>query len=348
MSFKAGINKIRKSLLILLTSKIGGVNNSINVSDIKINRILIIRPNNRLGNQLLISPLIQEIIDAFPDCKIDLFTRGGLANTLFEKYHNIDKVICLPKKPFKQLYTYINVWFKIRSHSYDLVINAERSSSSGRLATKISRARLKFYNDFDEELKERFHDYIHNAKYPVYNFRKYISHKQIDVPIPLLDLKISDEEIKKGKEILGSLVDNSKKTICLYTFATGDKCFDKPWWSDMYDKLKKEFEHKYNILEVLPIENLSQIDFKATSYYSRDIREMGSVFANSEIYFGADCGIMHLASSSLISALGLFSVTSIELYGPYGNNSQGLDVTKHSTEDILNVTREMLLTAERR
>ena len=40
-----------------------------------INKILISRPNHRLGNQLLITPLIQEIKHQFPDAKIYLFTR---------------------------------------------------------------------------------------------------------------------------------------------------------------------------------------------------------------------------------------------------------------------------------
>jgi len=35
--------------------------------------VLICRPNHRLGNQLLITPIVQEVIDVFPEAKIDLF-----------------------------------------------------------------------------------------------------------------------------------------------------------------------------------------------------------------------------------------------------------------------------------
>jgi ADP-heptose:LPS heptosyltransferase len=34
-------------------------------------------------------------------------------------------------------------------------------------------------------------------------------------------------------------------------------------------------------------------------FYSKDIREIGAVIANTEIFIGADSGIMHLASASL-------------------------------------------------
>jgi ADP-heptose:LPS heptosyltransferase len=42
-----------------------------------VEKILICRPNPRLGNQLLITPLVQDVIAT--DCEIDLFVNGGLA-----------------------------------------------------------------------------------------------------------------------------------------------------------------------------------------------------------------------------------------------------------------------------
>ena len=41
----------------------------------------------------------------------------------------------------------------------------------------------------------------------------------------------------------------------------------------IYNTLCKEFK-SYNIIEVLPVENISQIDFKAPSFYSKDVREI--------------------------------------------------------------------------
>jgi hypothetical protein len=38
-------------------------------------------------------------------------------------------------------------------------------------------------------------------------------------------------------------------------------------------------------------ENVSQIAFKPT-FYSKDIREIGAVIANTEIFIGADSGII--------------------------------------------------------
>ena len=67
-------------------------------ADIK--RILICRPNHRLGNLLLITPLLQEVIETFPSAKIDLFVKGGIAPSLFLNYSNIGRIIQLPRRPF--------------------------------------------------------------------------------------------------------------------------------------------------------------------------------------------------------------------------------------------------------
>jgi len=76
----------------------------IDISDIK--KVLIIRPNHRLGNQLLLTPLVQEVIQMFPGCEIDLFVKGGVAHPVFENYKEINNIIKLPRKPFNNIFKY--------------------------------------------------------------------------------------------------------------------------------------------------------------------------------------------------------------------------------------------------
>ena len=75
------INAFRRKLTKLLTKNIGNTQiyenyDLVNKEDIK--RILICRPNHRLGNQLLITPIVQELIEIFPNSKIDLFVKGNM------------------------------------------------------------------------------------------------------------------------------------------------------------------------------------------------------------------------------------------------------------------------------
>ena len=178
MSILGEINRFRRGAMRGLTKNIGKPKterNIILVDKTEIKRVLICRPNGRLGNLLLITPLVKEVEEMFPNCKIDLFVKGGLAPIIFEKYKAVNKTIHLPKKPFKSLIEYIKVWISITSAPYDMAINVDQNSSSGRLAVKFSKAKYKFYGDLDGELAEPKNDYDHIAKYPVYRSSFYLT-----------------------------------------------------------------------------------------------------------------------------------------------------------------------------
>jgi ADP-heptose:LPS heptosyltransferase len=347
MGVVAKINNFRRSLMRNLTKNIGKARSQediilVDKKDIK--RILICRPNGRLGNLLLITPLVQEVIEIFPNCKVDLFVKGTLSPIIFENYKNIDKIIDLPKRPFKNLLKYMNVWISIKRQNYDIAINVDQNSSSGRLAVQFSNAKYKFYGDSNLETQLVKNDYEHIAKYPVYNFRHYLTKLRFPKSnkiIAPLDLKLSSSEIAEGKKILNDIFHNDKRTICIFTFATGEKCLSEEWWENFYGKLKEEYKN-YNIIEILPVENVSQIAFKAPSFYSKDIREIGSVIANADLFIGADSGIMHLASAVQTPTIGLFSVSNIKKYEPYDNCSVAVDVNLYTKKEYLKTINSIL------
>lgn len=349
MSFSKAINEIRRILTQKLSKKIATSNlnyafDATNKPAIK--KILISRPNKRLGNLLLITPLIQDVVATFPDCKIDLLVKGSVAPIIFKNYENINQIIQLPNKPFKQLISYIKCPKTIKNKRYDLVINVDKNSSSGRLSTKYSNSKFKFYGDFDEEMLLTNTEYHHIAKYPIYSYRNNLSQLGFDVndnPIPPLDLHLNPSEKEEGKKILQQLVGNGKKTIGLFTYATGEKCLSESWWEECYEKLKIQYPN-YNIIEILPFENVSKIAFKAPSFYSKSIREIGSVIANTELFIGADSGIMHLASSVQTPIIGLFSVSDFNLnkYKPYSNNSVAINTNEKSVDDCLDAVSKIL------
>ena len=347
MNIKKEINAVRRGLMRAITRNVGSSDFERNLepnTKVEIKRILICRPNQRLGNLLLITPLVQEITATFPDCKIDLFVKGTLAPIVFENYKNIYHIIELPKKPFKNIVKYSKVWLSLKKEHYDLVINIDKNSSSGRLSAQFANSKYKFFGDENEEIQAKHKDYEHIAKYPVYDFRYHLAilgYKENDKPAPSLNLKLSSAEIANGEKKLKEIVNNDKKTICIFTFATGDKCYSESWWELFYERLKKEYKD-YNIIEILPIENISKIGFKAPTFYSKDVREMGSLMANVTIFIGADSGIMHLASASLTTTVGLFSVTNKSVYEPYSNNSTTIDTNKNGIDEWIKVIDKIL------
>ena len=342
------LNAVRRFLMQSLTKNIGvnSRNRKIDLSHkIEIKKILICRPNHKLGNLILVTPLLQEVIATFPNCKIDLFIKGNLGPILFENYENVDKIINLPRKHFSHIIQYFKAWTSLKSKYYDLAINIDKNSSSGKLSVLFCNSKYKFFGDGDEVLNSKHSDYFHIAKFPIYNLRRYLTElgfEKRELPIASLNLKLSLSEIEEGKKIVNNLVDKNDKTICLYTYATGHKCYSESWWSDFYKALKAQY-HDYNIIEVLPIENVSQIGFKEPTFYSKNIREIGAVIANTDIFIGADSGIMHLASSVKVTTVGLFSVSNIEKYQPYNNKSVAINTNDYDFNESIEILNEILI-----
>ena len=341
-------NRWRKALMKKLTREMRLTNLAGTVGGGKagITKVLICRPNHRLGNLLLISPLIQEVAETLPQAQIDLFVKGNVAPLLFRHYRQIGNIIQLPKKPAKHIFQYLRGWYSLRKNNYDLVINAVNHSSSGRIAAHVANARYRFLGDIDRDIERQFADHEHMAKYPVYSFRKFIEvlgHRRNEHRVPGLDLKLTPGEKAEGKKLLLDIVKNEKKTICLYTYATGIKCYSTEWWKDLYEKLLARYP-QYNIIEVLPVENVSQIGFRAPSFYSRDLRAIGALVASTEVFISADSGMMHLASAAKVPTIGLFKAKNLNTYAPYNEKSIALNITGNDTAECVRAVDRILPT----
>ncbi|WP_208103154.1 glycosyltransferase family 9 protein [Flavobacterium ichthyis] len=311
------------------------------VNPTSIQRILINRPNQRLGNLLMVTPLIDEIERNFPNAKVDVFVKGTLAPTIFKAFPNVDTFIRLPKKPFKEFVEYSKMWFSIRKKKYDFVINIDACSSSGRLATKVSRARFKFFGDLPNGVSILE---PHMAKFPVVYFRKCMELIGVEVKkekIPELNLRLSTDELSHGKILLEKLRGDKKNVIAIFTFATGEKNHGVIWWRKFYDLLKLAFPDSL-ILEILPAHNESAIAFEAKEFLSQDIRELGAVLHHCNVFIGADSGIMHLASAAKVPIIGLFNSNNIARYLPYGNSNIAVDTRAVSTKEIIELIKERL------
>ncbi|HEX8561723.1 MAG TPA: glycosyltransferase family 9 protein [Flavobacterium sp.] len=345
MKISKRINVYRKKFTQLLTRNIGNKRPDVlPPPDAVIKRVLICRPNHRLGNTLLITPLVQEIMHYYPECTVDLFVKGNLAPIVFQNYESVKNIIRLPKKHFSQLVQYFAGWLSIRRTHYDLVVNVDEKSSSGRLATKAANAKYRFFGGAETLLPVPADQYRHMAIKPVVDFRNFIGKsalQQLNTHIPSLDLRLSRSEVSEGRRKLHEIIDPARKTICLFTFATGTKCLPKDWWKQFYTDLRTHYPN-YNIIEVLPVENISQLEFSIPYFYSRDLREIGSMLANSNLFLGADSGMMHLSAAAHCPTIGLFSASNLRKYQPYGENNAALDVKIHSFEEIIALADKVL------
>ena len=334
------INIVRRKVFRYITGSFkNNFNKTASNNNDDVKRILICRPNHKLGNLLLLSPLIQELESTFPNSEIDLLVNQSCASQLYQSYDNVNQVIEFPQKFFTNPIKYIRTLIRLRSTKYDLAINAVRNSSSGRIFTSICNAKVKFVSDSDTDIKEK-----HIAKQVIYSLREFlptIGVKANDAVPACLDLRLANHELIDAGILVYDIVQNTQLTICLSTHPANDSCYTERWWLDLYENLHRAFPD-VNIVEVLPNKNVSRIGFRASALYSADIRELAAMIANTDVFIGVDSGVMHLASASLTPTIGLFTTTDTEKYKPYNEGSIAIKINELKIDDLIVLIKNAL------
>src|SRR5215831_8013205 len=107
---------------------------------LKPHRILVCRPNVRLGNTLLLTPLIQEIESIWPGAEIDVLSACDAAPEIFREFSCVRNIHKLPRHGARHPLQFLRGLLRARSTYYDLVIDPCPRSKSARFITRLMRA----------------------------------------------------------------------------------------------------------------------------------------------------------------------------------------------------------------
>lgn len=297
-----------------------------------IKTVLLIRPNHRLGNQLLVTPLFVELINRIPEVQITYLGKGDLSKTLFQHFKAVNRFILMPKKHFKELHNYIGVFIKVLFYKHDLVINLAEGSTSGNLLARLARAKYKVLNNKHTNLQLNIKE-VHMALRPIANFRKCFGLTDNE-PYPGLSLGFPKPYISSLKWYREKEERLQKPVLFLFTNATGNKDYDAAFWEEMATLLGQNFPN-HHLVEFLPICGTSKLNGIIDQFYSKDLMEMAKVLACGDIMITGDCGIMHLAVAAPIKTIALFKSNSIEIYKPYGNQNRVIDTRNYTPKEII-------------
>lgn len=290
------------------------------------------RPNHRLGNTILLTPLIEELERLYPGAEIDVLSEGHLAEEVFSSFFSVKNVYCLPKRGFKHPLAFLSKLFGIRHTEYDLIIDPCLGSGFSRAMTRHLRGRHTLGFSDDGARSGLTHPVptsvagSHMAQRPINLLRWARAHYSgvIDdtSPYPSLDIRLTDEERALGRAVVSQLLretphDASHPVVGIFANATGAKRYPQDWWNEFITAFKA-LNPSTSILELIPMHGHSMLGEAWTGYYSSDIRRMGAVMANVDLMITADCGVMHLAVASKVPTAGLFCVTDASVYAPYG------------------------------
>jgi ADP-heptose:LPS heptosyltransferase len=308
-------------------------------------RILVCRPNHRLGNTILLTPLIAELERHFKGAEIDVISEGDIAEEVFATFFSVRNVYCLPKRGFKHPFPFLRLLHRVRRSRYDLIIDPCLGSGFSRAVTRLLQGTYKL-GFSDTPLRSGLSHAAptsiamqHMAKRPVNLLRWALgrSHGE-ELGYPALDIRLTEVELAHGRRAIGELLAVSRQTssppvVGIFANATGAKRYPMEWWREFIDTFKTLCPAA-SMLELIPMHGQSMLGAEWPGYYSSDIRRMGAVMAGMDLMITADCGVMHLAVASRVATVGLFCVTDASVYAPYGNGNCSLPTQGLSAREV--------------
>ena len=299
-----------------------------------IQRILICHVSHTLGNALLLTPLIQELEATWPGAEIDIVTRSQVGKQLYGHYDRVRQVFQLPSHGFGHPIQWLRGIRGMRRAHYDLAIDADPQSQTGRLL--LLKARASWTLGFSGRKKSGSVTHAvevpaqlqSKGKRPVYLLRKALgADTATDYPVP--DLRLDEAERAQGRRVLDRVLGiapadpTQRKVIGVFANATGTKLLGADWWNPLLAALE-QLRPDCQLMEIVPMSGRSMLDSRYPSYFSTDLRQLGGVLANLDGYLSLDCGIMHLACASRVPTLGIFTTTRAEEWGPYGPGNHAI------------------------
>lgn len=286
-----------------------------------IQRILVCRPNHRLGNTILLTPLLAELEQRFPGAEVDMLASGVAAPAICAGYSGIGEITLIDRRAVRRPWKTLMALRRLRAKRYDLVIDAAAGSSSGRFAAALARARFQLRTDAPPAESMP----LHLASRPVSALRWALAMGEGDA-YPHLDVRLTPAEKISGRAALARVLHPEHgagaPVLLLFPNATGTKCFDTAWWQAFIRELTAR-RGRVQIVELVAADGASRLAHEFPTYFTSDLRKLAAFIDAAGTYISADCGVMHLAAATSATTMGLFTTTDPARYTPYGGGNRG-------------------------
>ncbi|HMS35086.1 MAG TPA: glycosyltransferase family 9 protein [Ignavibacteria bacterium] len=315
-------------------------------------RILIIR-TDRVGDVVMITPMIREIRKTFPGSFIATLTNPNTADILLNNPH-LDLILTddLKKSSFRKVVK------EIRKNKFTdglLVLPTERAAYQMFLAGIKNRIGVgkKLYEVITFMKSVSRNKYVplrHESDYCM-DLARAIGVKTGDL-IP--EIFITDEERAYGKDILNKLSVNDKDFKIIVHTGSGKSSGN--WSEEKYLKLIREIllkkEHSKIILtaremsntfkESILSQNESRIVFADNQI--RRLRDLICIIAQTDLLIAASTGPLHLASALDKKTIGLFChrrMNCAELWGAKGRKAVNIEISSEYCDSCCSADKEI-------
>jgi heptosyltransferase-3 len=301
--------------------------------DTAIRRVLVVRPDERIGNLVLLTPMIDAINRAWPGVTVDLLA-GGAMEGLFRGDPRIASVVVFDKRALvRNPLGLAGIARRIRGR-YDLAIDASHSHHFSLTSALLTRAtgarwRLGYFRGPGERLLNAGIEYDGSTRR--YTADHYVDLLRVLAPSAAtgpLRLPVLPAEREAAREILlraGALP--GETLVGIHPGGRGSK----RWAADRFVALSRRLSETPGRRILLfhgPGEEHLVAEFPnglVTALPRLPLRGLAAAIAECRLFISSDTGPMHLAAAVGVPTLALFIHGNAAMFAPRGDGHRVLE-----------------------